>query len=385
MTPRMMVLLGFLLMAVSPVRAALPDGLALDAELGVGHDSNVNREPTDARDRGSYVPYDLSMDYTRPFNPRWRAQARIHAWGGLYGGTSDTGDLRLLDARVSVRRRFEIAESFARRLDLELKGILGSKDKTFFSRTAGEEYFVDLGDSTVSLGDRYDSHYRRAAAAADLRGRHWALSTGLVLTRRDYLQDYGSVPDVDRLDYDAWRWEIGFTRHLSHHLSGELTHVRAAMDYDAWTARDVDGNRMPGNTQHFDYSSIEGALRYRLRGTGSLRLALEGKTRRDPFQGYYDYDQTSFEARLKLESLPRLLVDLGYGYSHRDYPRARVLFNPARPLRNDLIREVELRVESPVSAHGAIVVELAHENVDDAYPKYAFDRTRAWLGYHLTY
>lgn len=373
-------LLALILFGASGVQAVEIDGRAV---LGFGRDGNTFREADPDQDAGGYFPYDLQIELTDTLPAAVAGKLQLGAEGGRYGSPVEDGSWSQLTLRADLERRFapRLPGNRSSRLEIGLIGLVGKKDRTYYSRTFGEEFAVDVGDSVVALGDRYDSRFARYGVRLDWRlPQRLRLRGKLLLTRRNYEEDYESLAGVESYDYDARRLSLSLRKALGRTLRVELGGAWGRSDYDAWSARDFDGNQVAGETQVFDYRTWTASVRYRPSARGWLEIEFEGKQRRDGFLGYYDYDQRSVKPRLRLYLPGRTRLTLDYAYRYRDYERARVGFNPVKPLRKDLHRITTLRVERAWNDHLALIAQLSYRNSDEANPVYTYSRSRAWIG-----
>jgi hypothetical protein len=264
---------------------------------------------------------------------------------------------------------------------MDLFGVTGDKNRTYYARSVGEEFAVDVGDSIVTLGDRYDSRFTRAGASADWRlpGR-LRFKSKVLFTRRDYNEDYGEFADIESIDYDAWRWNLLLRKEFGRRWRFDLEAARGRAEYEEWTARDFDGNKVAGETQNFDYRTWQASTRFRPSRRGWIQIQVESKTRRDPFLGYYDYDQTAIRPQIRLYLPRKTKLTLEYEYAHREYARARIGFNPVKELREDFDRVLIVRAEHAAKQWLDVILQFSYRDTDEANPNYTYTRSRIWVG-----
>jgi hypothetical protein len=352
-------------------------------EVGVGRDDNPLRERA-ARHRGPEYPYDLTASYGLRPVATTRIAFSAHGTGALYASpnrdartTEEGADLRWTQRLLTGdRRRPEYA-----RLDLQLRGSVDQLHRSNVSRSAGEEFTVVVDGDTISLKDRFN--YRAAGFGADLTLRwppssEW--SVGYDRTRRDYIEDYRSVPTVDPLDYYDTGVDVGLTQKIPGALQGEFGYRWAKLAYDALAARDFDGNVVAGTRQIYRYTSWRTGIATRRSAWGRLRIAYARRARTDPFMGYFDYREWAITPSCEWTPTPRWELSLGFEYAHRTYARAHVGYNPVKPLRDDIDRSVTARALYRVNAWGAVLAQVIRENDYERNPLYAYERSRGWIG-----
>ncbi len=363
-----------------------PVALGLTARFGAGYDSNVYRESSTPRE-GTLFPYAARLSCGISPSIRTRVSGILHGAGSAYPAPVSSGSTReiafdlVLDHRlIGGDRRFVRSRS----LDFSLTGSVEERRKTYFSRTAGEEFVAVVNGDTISLGRRYN--YRQG----DLRGEltmRWPRSTqwGLLgeFTGRDYMQDYADLPGIDPLDYGEAGWGGRIRHDLRLPVRLELAYGRSRLDYDSLTSRDFDGNVMPGHVQSFDYETAGGAIQSRDLGWGQGRLEIDRKTRTDRFMGYYDYRQWTVQVGLMWLLRDRFSVNFEPSYVHREYKRAHVGYNPVRPLRDDFDRSLSVELIYQMQHGQELILRATRESTTERNPAYTFQRFRSWVGYGI--
>jgi hypothetical protein len=353
------------------------------ASLGLGYDDNIYREADPDMDEGRYLPYDLEIGLEQSLPADFLSRIEIGGKGKWFTAPNSDGARSLMELRLNLERTFQIYMPGQRssRLSMNLFGVTGDKNRTYYARSVGEEFAVDVGDSIVTLGDRYDSRFTRAGASADWRlpGKI-RFKSKFLFTRRDYKKDYGEFADIESIDYDAWRWNLLLRKEFGRRWRFDLEAARGRAEYEEWTARDFDGNKVAGETQNFDYRTWQASTRFRPSRRGWIQIQIESKTRRDPFLGYYDFDQTAIRPQLRLYLPHKTKLTLEYEYAHREYARARIGFNPVKELREDFDRLFILRAEHELEQWLDVIFQLSYRDTDEANPNYTYTRSRIWVG-----
>jgi len=385
--PSLAILAGLAATIIGPFApAALAARVDWETRLGLGYDDNILREADSAENEGRYLPFDAKLKIRNALADGLLSEIKLNGWGSYYPHPNPDGGTQKMEARWKLDRpiRMTLPRGGRSKLTFELSAVLGRKNTTLYGRSLGEEFSVNLGDSVVGLGDRYDSRYRRVGGGLEWRlPRRWKLESKVQVTRRDYIEDFEDIPGIDKLDYDAWRWTLVVRKKFGRFLHTRLEGSRGRSDYDQWASRDFDGNPVVGRPQSLDYRGGLLGLRYRRKGLGVLNMALEKKTRRDPFMGYYDYDQESFLPQWRFDLPRNATISLAYEYSHRRYAKAHVGFNPIRALREDFERSLSLEIRWAWRPSIEFIIRYVYEDIDEANPAYTFTRSRIWTGFSL--
>lgn len=382
------ILTTLLLIIASRPATAVSRGFAFTGELGVGHDDNFFRQRV-ARHSSANFPYDLAASYGIRLDSGTRMSLSARGMGALYAAPNQDGRTTEEDADLRLVRRLLTGDrrhADYLRLDLLVQGSFDQVHRTNFSRSAGEEFFVVVNGDTLSLKDRYN--YRAVGYSAGLTLRWPAPSEWSVTfdqARRNYINDYRNIPTVDPLDLDDTGFEIGLGQRVTSFLQADLLRRWASLNYDALTARDVDGNRVVGKTQVYHYATWRMGLSTRQIRWSRWHASYEYRTRTDPFQGYFDYSEWSIRPGMDLEPGPRWEMELDFQYTHTKYKRARVGYNPLKPLRDDIDRSLSARALYRLDARNGILAQVIHENTHERNPIYTYRRTRGWIGYQFRY
>jgi hypothetical protein len=367
---------------VAPVRAETE----VIGEIGMGYDTNAYRESSSETTSGM-MPMSLSLNYERLPSELSRVAAALKGTGSLYPEANRDGSTWSIDGKAGYERRLIGGDRrFVRSpsLDLSLGGGYDELHRVYFSRTAGEEFLVIVDGDTVSLRNRYN--FRELGGNGSLtmrwpRSTQWTIESAV--SRRNYLDDYRDVPTVDPLDYNRMIWNAGVRQSLFGPMRIDLSYGRERVDYDSLTARDLDGNIVPGEVQQYSYRRTEATLSNRDLDWGHAKIVVHYKKRIDPFMGYYDYTQWGIRPFLRLTVIPGTYLLLSYDYVHRDYERARVGYNPVNPLREDFDRSTTAQVLYHVRTGQALIAQVVHQSTTEKNPAYTYKRTRTWLGYQF--
>jgi len=360
----------------------------LEGALGWGYDTNINRLSI-LQDEGGYFPFQFLAQHSHSFVLEDRLQSRARGKGRLY--TSPNQDFNETKLGVDVRydRRLVGGQRGKVRvpsLDFHAKVTAEVRNTTYYSRTTGQEIIVVGPDGPTLLGDRYNS--RRYYLYAGLvyhqpRGTRW--SAVFRLQRRDYINDYEDLPTVDSLDYSNLQVTLKVRQKISGSLKAELRYQNRSTDYDAWRARDFDGNKVAGEYQAFRYNVLAARAEADIGNVGRGIIEVYSQKRDDPFQGYYDYSQWGIAPRLDLDPEGPLSLSLRYRYFHRTYDRARVRFNPVRPLREDFENRFESYLEFATGDNSHVFWNLIHDNVREVEPLYTYTRLRTSAGFAMSF
>lgn len=358
--------------------AATPaDALRIRGELGYGYDGNRFREAA-AADDAAYVPYRLRLDHRVVRASGWEAGLELEARGSHYDGGLGRGGESRLGADVLVAR--ELAGGAWK---AEARGFLDRVRTVYLSRSAGEEYTVLLQDGEeVSLRDRFGSRdlgVALALTAREIASVRWELSARLAA--RDYRRDYGDVPGVDRLDYRSGWVELRGTRYAGERLRLRLGYRGSRRAYADRPARGAGGEEREDVDRRYHYHRVRADARL---DASPFRPGLEvtRTARVDPFQGYLDSTEWAVEPGVEWKPTRIVTVEAGYRIAVSDYPRAHVSYDPVRPLRHDVTRQLRLEVTYRLPG-SELFVGFRRDDVDQESPTYTYDRTRAWAGYRF--
>lgn len=379
--------LGLLLAATDvPAQNRLP-GVDLRARLALGHDTNSFREAATG-DPGYFLPYDLRARYERALGKASTLCFKAKASGEEYVGAVSDGGRRDFDLDVDWSRRLlgDGRRSRHPTLEVEAHGDFAINRRTYISRADGEEYTVDFQGAPIPLGGRFNSKDLQAATGIHLqwpKGTKW--SALYDVRHRDYDEDYADITVVDRLDNRRSRVRFGVRQRIGRPVELQTEYAYEITDYYDRSVHDLLGDRVEGVAQTFYRNRLSAAVRWK--PTRPFRAVVETGwvTRRDPYLGYYDSREWFFAPRVQIQATKRLEFRIAYGYQHRSYDRARVAFDPLRPLRENHDHEFSFETSYELKARSAVFFVVQHDAIDKMNPLYAYDRTRSWAGYELRY
>ena len=363
-------------------------GLEARVQFGFGHDSNSYREAVTV-DPGYFLPYDIRAEYVPPLSKSSRLQLTAAADGQLYLGSVTDGGEQDIDLGIDYSRRLvggERGRASTPSLDAAVHGGFAVNRRTYISRLAGEEYSVDFNGIPVPLGDRFNSNDLAGGVDLSLRcPKRTQWSAAFDVRHRNYVEDYEALPDVDRLDNRRTEASFRMTQRVGGPVRLRAEYAYEVTDYYDRAVRDLDGDRVEGVAQTFFFNTLRGGVRFELGQFWRIELESAWRERQDPYQGYYDAAEWSVGPEVRVAATPRLGLRADYEYAHRNYERAHVNFDPARPLRRDHDHHLILEGTYKLNPRSSCFILVEHDNVDEANPAYTYDRTRGAVGYELRY
>ncbi len=271
-------------------------------------------------------------------------------------------------------------------LSCGLSAVYQRQRQVFVSRLTGEEYDIDVDDSEVSLGDRFDSQGAIGMVSlhySDPWKTDWRAEYEIGI--KDYANDYDELPTVSSLDYDQRAFNFWVTRPLWRRVRGGLGFESIRRKYDEYLARDMAGDLTPGVTRLFQYRELHAEVRADLSPQWRVLVDAAYTTRKDEFLGYYDYREWSVNPEVRTEIGRRAVIWSRYRLMLRDYFHARVSFDPDEALRNDVLHRAEVEARYHLRDPLALFLVLRSDLQDRREPGYSYDRLRSWLGARVTF
>jgi hypothetical protein len=355
----------------------------LTGELGWGYDSNIYRQ-TDEGSQGPFLSYyaRLRQDVLRLGTGGATFETR--AFGQRYLPKFDPADRGTLVVEGNFDHRlFQLGNQPLRG---ELRGEYLRRQQVFVSRLTGEEYDVDVEDTEVPLGDRFDSGRTSGTLAlyyTDPLKTDWGFEYELGV--KDYANDYETVPDVQSLDYDQHGWVGWLSRSLARRVRGTVTYESTQRHYDEYLARDLDGELVPDVRRLYHYRYLRAETQADVHRRWRVTMGLEYATRKDEYSGYYDYRAWSLNPEVRTEIGRKVLLWARYRVGFRDYFHAHVSFDPEQPLRRDIWHRAEVEARYQVRTPVALFALVRGDSEDRREPGYSYSRFRSSLGVRLTY
>ncbi len=385
------IILTVIIMAAAGAASGKERNYSLEAETGLGYDSNAFLAP----ENGYFDPFLNAV-----VQPEKRSGFFIplalkgkHALG--------PGDTRLLTTFSAASRFYpeggELENANAHRLNLATgvefrlrsKGnlrdtffigpILGYNKEIYFDPDTGEERAT--ATTAQSLANRYV--YYRYGGAAELRVRTTPVRFALKATASQY--EYDEVPLLDSLDHLYYRlggeaeYDIFRTTELN------LSYSYYVRDWDTRRARNLQGNLVNGTIRKYTYSEAGVTVQQTLPKGWTFYLDYDRIWRSDEFAGYNDYTRNRYRLRSRYRFGGEALLSAAVTYWDRDYPRAFAFDDPAFPRKDYRTWEGEARLELPLAGAWKFWSEYQFINQGTTDPRYDYQRQLIALGINLEF
>lgn len=403
---------AFVTIAIASTAGArpLPRGLHVHGALGVGFDTNALRFDS-GTPAAAYLPYAGTAAYE--FRPARRTEARLQASaaGRAYSDAAPGAREVAYGARLRVVQRLwgeTRGRAAAPGLDLILQPYWNAERSVYTSHRLHREILrlqrAHDGEPRrrISLGGRYDADDWGAEVGLDWRGpRGTKWSVEYEAVERNYRNDYrwvglvsgGVVANpVQRYDYTGWALRLGTEQPLGRGFSARARYWHDRTQWLRRASRYVDGflvlDPSVFQSQRFDTDVLRTELRWERGRRLECSVAPAWSWRQDHAWGYWDSAQWSLETAVRYRPRPHLELAVEYHYEHRDYSTARVDFSApvlGKPLLDDFPRSLVLEAGVRVARHGSLVGRYEYDNVGDANPVFAYERSRVAVGYEFRY
>jgi hypothetical protein len=354
----------------------------VEIESALGYDSNVYRQD----DRGGnavYLPFSVGLrhDLYRAAGSLIRLDTDLHgSRTAAHRRDADRSSLRL---EGELRR--DLLDTGAGRLRLSLEGTFRKHRRVYVSRLSGEEYFVEDGDTTVSLRDRLNATSLEGALSLS----YWTpdgfgILAVVGLANKDYLEDYNHIDGIEPLDHRTHTMRLRLTFPTAWlHLRAEYnTKFRQYRDYPAV---DSVGTVVVGEPRRFHYHELVARLRFDL--SRDVRLDVDGEytARRDQYAGYYDYNEWKVAPSLTGRTASRWWFDVEYQLRRRDYPRAHIYRDTERPLRRERSHLADVELGRRLTPFASLFLGAGGIWHEERNEDFSYDRFRAWVGVRLAW
>lgn len=404
--------LVFAVAVIAPVAGArpLPRGLHVRGVVGAGFDTNALTFDT-GTPTSSYVPYECSAAYE--FRPAAHTEARVQ-WtmaGNAYSGAAPGARNLEYGANIRLVQRLwgeKRGRAAGPGLDFIVQPYWGAARSVYTSHRLHREILrlQRAHDAErkrrISLGGRYDAADVGTELGLELRGpRRSKWNLEYEVSARNYRNDYRwvglvnggvVVNPVQRYDYSDWALRVGAEQPLGRGFTARARYWHARTNWVNRASRYVDGffvlDPSVFQSQRFDTDVLRAELRWEPSRRFECSVAPAWSWRQDQAWGYWDSDVWSLGTTVRYRPRPRWELAVEYDYAHRDYATARVDFSAplfGKPLLDDYPRSLALEAKVRVARHGSMVARYVYDNFGDANPLFAYERSRAALGYEFRY
>ena len=374
-----------IIMAAAGAASGKEKNYSLEAEAGLGYDSNAFLAPENSyfdpflnslvqpeKRSGFFIPLALEGKHALgPENTRllttFSAASRLYPAGDLHNANAHqlkltTGLEFLLRSKGRFKDTFFIGP------------VLGYHQEIYFDPDTGEERATTR--TAESLADRYI--YYRYGGEAELRVRTTPVRFALKATASQY--NYDEVPLLDSLDHLYYR--VGGEAEYDIFPATELnlSYSYYARDWDSRRARNLQGNLVNGTIRKYTYSEAGATVQQRLRKEWTIFLDYDRLWRSDEFAGYNDYTRNRYRLRSRYRFGGGSLLRAAVTYWDRSYPRAFAFDDPAFPRKDYRTWEGEARWELPLAGAWKFWSEDQFINQDTTDPRYDYKRHLIALG-----
>lgn len=361
---------------------------SVQAEIGLGFDSNAYRTPSDPYvDFAPTIPVAITPNVQSGFFVPLEGDVKYHGRHGRQriGFIAEYG----INADIYPGSELENATTFSHSLRAGAELLLGRSGRkhntlsllpfikqhhqTYSDRDDGLEKTSSVSGTDIS--ERYS--YIARGLDAELRietpvvpFKIWAEAANL---------DYEDPVVVDQYDHRytavGAEAEIPFGRYVD--LIPNLEHQ--VRDYDERRALDLNGNLITGTTREYLYDIAGLSLRTRFSRNWSMYLDYRRTEREDSYLGYYDYSENKFGMRVRFSNDP-FSMRLALSKLNRDYPNAFAFDNPTQPRLEYQTLEVKAQGEYKITRQFGVWLEGKYFDQETTDSRYLYDRYQLMLG-----
>lgn len=360
---------------------------SLQAEIGIGFDSNVYRTPSDPyTDFAPTLPAAITPNVQSGFFVPLEGGIQYHGRHGKQriGFVAEYG----INADIYPGTELENATIFSHSLRAGaeiLLGRSGRKNNTFsilpYIKQHHQTYSdrddgLEKNSSGTDISDRYS--YIASGLEAELR-----IETPVVpfkiwaeVANRDY-EDPVVVDEYDqRYTAVGAEAEIPFGKYVD--LIPSLEYQ--TRDYEERRALDLNGNLIAGTTREYLYNIAGVSLRTRFSRKWTMFLDYQRTEREDAYVGYYDSSEDKFGVRLRFNSDP-FSARLGVSMLNRDYANAYAFDQTlTQPRLEYQTLEFKAKGEYKLAKQFGLWLEGKYWDQDTTDSRYIYDRYQLMLG-----
>lgn len=377
--------------APSAAKPTVPEAYnpwSLQAEIGLGFDSNAYRTPSDPYvDYAPTVPVAITPNVQSGFFIPLEGDIRYQGRHGkqLIGFVAEYG----LNADIYPGSDLENATAFSQALRAGAEILLGRSGRkhntlsllpyikqhhqTYSDRDDGLE--KTSSSSGTNISERYS--YIARGLEVELRIETPVVPFNIRAEAAD--RDYEDPVVVDQYDHRytavGAEAEIPFGKYAD--LIPSLEYQ--VKDYEERRALDLNGNLITGTTREYLYNIAGLSLRTRFSRNWSMYLDYRRAEREDSYVGYYDYSEDKLGVRLRFKNDP-FSVRLALSMLNRDYPNAFAFDNPAQPRLEYQTLEFKAKGEYKLAKQFGLWVEGKYWDQETTDSRYLYDRYLLMLG-----
>ena len=361
---------------------------SLQAEIGLGFDSNAYRTPSDPYvdyaptvplaitpnvQSGFFVPLEGEIQYQgRHGKQRIGFVAEYGFYADVYPG-SDLKNATNFSQALRAGAEILLGRSGRKHNTLSVLPYIKQRHQTYSDRDDGLEKTSSTSGTNIS--ERYS--YIARGLEAELRIETPVVPFKVWAEAAD--RDYEDPVVVDQYDHRyiavGAEAEIPIGRYVD--LIPSLEHQ--TRDYAERRALDLNGNLIAGTTREYLYDIAGLSLRTRFSRNWTMYLDYQRTEREDTYVGYYDSSEDKFGVRLRFNNDPfsaRLVLSM----LNRDYPNAFAFDNPTQPRLEYQTLEFKATGEYKLAKQLGLWLEGKYWDQETTDSRYIYDRYQLMLG-----
>jgi len=320
--------------------AATAGPFRLEAEAGLGYDSNIYKAPnapytdyaaiggpvavTPVTYTGFFIPIAFRADYEGVPDQNVRFLAAYRFWMDKYlSSARDNADRWTQKLRAGLE---VVTRKDGKKEDTVYAGpFLALHHRTYYDRDTGTDKVTSAG---AAIADRYS--YRSVGFEAEYRKR--IVKLPFSITAEYEKRNYDDPVVVAR--YDNSRISLGgeVEFRLAEALELDVNYTYSTVDYDDRHARNTQGQLFASAPLlSYTYHEYGLSLRKRFSKAAVAYLDYDRTNRTDEHVGYNDYTKDEVAVRFIYTGIQDTRLRMKLARWSRDYPNAFAFDDPAQP------------------------------------------------------
>ncbi len=378
-------------------------GFFVEAEAGLGYDSNVFRSPDESYVdfaqtitptppppepenptitpdviSSFFVPLSLDAEYIATFSPTIHGIVSYRFHGEFYlESAADNGDE--FDNKLRGGLEFLLSQEGKRKNTIYVGPYVGYHREFYVDRDFGVEQTAPTDDPVVraDVSDRYK--YVSGGIESKLRKR-----TGLIQYGANAfyeVRDYEDPVVISQLDQDYY----GLGGHVRFRVAKpsklKLSYDYRVRDFDERPSRGSDGRLLTANPpREYTYHIFGISLRNSITKNITVYLDYELRLREDDYQGYDDYTKNKYGVRFLYDNNQGYRMRLKAAYWERDYDIAKAFDELDQADKEYDGIDIEFRGDYALNKQWYIWVEDIYDLDNSTDKRYEYDRNQIMAG-----
>lgn len=325
---------------------------------------------------GFFVPYAIKADMAKARGQDSRLLVAGAVDGSFYLG-SGLSNANKFNASLKGGTEYILASKEKSEDTLYVGALFENHKKVYADHDSGTDKFTV--NSSKDISTLYN--YIRVGVEANYKHRTGDIDYGA--NGKYAVNDYENPPGAPQQDHSYFTIGVDTSIPVVPKTRLNLSYDHAVRDYTNRHSHDLTA-AFSTSLLAYTFDTFGASLRNRISPDWLLYLDLDHSTRADNYQGYGDYKENRYGARLLYEQ-GSIKTRLAFHHWGRDYPHAFAFDVLGQPAKTYSGNDLKFKAEMKQTDNTALWAELVYEAQNTTDLRYDYVRTQLMAGMSWAY